>query len=423
MPYLAPYLLSISPTLPISASVAPVFPVNGGGSACDAVAYDTTHFLGLLDRIFPFDYLSPLKVNSDSGYEIYQQYAAVFARASLATERFECGNVIIYATGGSFATGEVEFYRPTAAAGALTILAGTVVTTDSGRDFVVTQPVDFGALEAGPLPAQVRAVAVGYEWNLPGRVITSSGITLDGPIDTIKLLYLDPAFADQTLEVQQLLETEGGCAADLDGLGADRGLPRQTGELDPAYRLRIRSLADTVSPGAIIRLAQSILDPIPVAWTFIETWSIAYQTCYDAPSPNVGTPSYLAPPYPNPLYDSNLFALDDPRPTYPLRNVSLDELEDRGAFIIDLDATPLKDCGFALDDPGMVPADFRNPVTGRQRGTSAYDLTLSMPADEVFPAALDGYDVSFRALQTSLFQQLQKIKAGGVAALVEVGYP
>jgi len=423
VPYLAPYLLSVTPSIASSASVAPVFPDNGGGAACNAVSYSGSHFLDLLDRIFPSEYLSPLKAYSDSGYEMYQQASEIFARASLATERFECGNVIIFATGGAFATGEVEFYRPTAAAGAVDILAGTIVSDNSGREFAVLQDVVFGALDVGPITAYVQAAARGYEWNLPGQSVTLSAITLPGAIDTIKMLLTSPVFADISFEVRQILATSGGVSPDLDGLGADRGIYREPGEPDPAYRLRIRTLADTVSPGAMLRLVASILNPLNVPWNFVETWDIAYQTCYDAPSPNVGTPSYLLPPYANIRYDSNLFAYDDPRPSYPVRGVYLDELESRGAFIVNIQGTPLMDCGMAYDDPGVYPYDFRDPATGRQRGTSAYDLTSSMSAASVYPAVYDGYDVQFRALLTSLFQQLQKIKAGGVAALVEVGYP
>lgn len=399
----------------------PNFPANGGGTDCDAVSYDQQHFLDMLDRVYPLEYLAPLKTNTNSGYEVYQQAAAVFARASLAAERLECGSFAIYATGGAFATGYVEFYRSSATAGAVTVKAGTIVTTLSGRDFVTTQDVSFGALAVDAVYAPVRAVSYGYEWNFAAPTTTASGILLEGPVHIVKSLYTSPEYGDPTIEVRQTTAMTGGVSADLDAIGDDRDLPRRVGEDDLAYRLRIRTLPDTVSPGAVVRLAETLLNPLGIEFAFIETFDIAYQTCWDAPSPNVGTPSYLTPPYPNPNYDSNLFVFDDPRGTWPFRNMWLDELEMRGAFIIVMKLTPLLDFGFALDDPGTTPADFKSG--SRQRGTSAFDLLSTMPSDQVFPAAFDGYDVQFDGRRASLFQQLQKIKAGGVAALVEIGIP
>lgn len=54
----------------------------------------------------------------------------------------------------------------------------------------------------------------------------------------------------------------GGACGFLDELGNERGLPRFTGESDDVYRKRIAVPADVVSPGAVTRAANKILEPL-----------------------------------------------------------------------------------------------------------------------------------------------------------------
>jgi len=81
----------------------PAVPIVGAKLVCDAVVYDQQHFLDLFDRLFPFDYLAPMKLNPNSGYELLQAFAAVGARLSEAIAHLECGALIIYASGGEYA--------------------------------------------------------------------------------------------------------------------------------------------------------------------------------------------------------------------------------------------------------------------------------------------------------------------------------
>jgi hypothetical protein len=53
----------------------------------------------------------------------------------------------------------------------------------------------------------------------------------------------------------------GGRAGFLDELGNERGLPRFDNELDSDYRDRVSKPADVVSPGAIIRAVNRLLEP------------------------------------------------------------------------------------------------------------------------------------------------------------------
>lgn len=414
-----------SPLLP--APTVPSGPVQGD---CDGILFDQAHFLGMFDRTFPPSYIQPMKDYPNSGYEIFQSFAKVGERVSEAIEHLECGSFIIFAQGGAYATGNVQFSRLTDTAGAVTIKAGSIVTTSSGgRDFLVMQDLPFSATDFGPFNCPVRAVAFGWEWNVPGQRVTAGGETIPGEIDTIKLLVEDPPYGDRTFLVSQKDPMSDGRAPMLDGLGADRGIRRLGGEPDPAYALRLRTLPDTVSPNAILRYLHARIDPLKLPapdFEFIETWDIRYQTSWDAPSPNSGTPTYdQGVPPTNPDYDSNLFSFDDQRagttPTFKDR--WLDDQEYRGAFIVTLPITQFYDVGFAYDDTAMGPNDFAPPGSLMQRGTGAYDITLTanntVPQVD-FPACYDGYDLVGAAFTLSLWQHLQKIKEAGVAAIIEL---
>jgi hypothetical protein len=444
------WTLALPPPLPDPGSLIPVFPTAGPSSAAPVVQHAQAYFLGVFDRIMDANWIAPLKTGAGSGYEMLQAYAAVGARISSAVSRLEQGAIIMFATGGALATGTVEFLRPSAAAGAVIVKAGTVITTSKGgRDFVTTQDAVFGALDLGPIAATVQAVAPGWQWNVRGRVVTSRGETLAGEIDTIRHFVQTapaaptvPTFIDPTIIVQQIVDTQGGADPMLDGLGEDRGVIRHVGELDPAYALRIRTLPDTVSPDAIVRAMTAFFAPYGMQVAFEELWDVRYQTCFDAPSPNAGSPTYLpqidpgSPHYDpnwNPNYDPNLFTYDDPRlawdpndPTRPANalpyfNRWLDELEARGAFVVAVPNFPtLEDWGMVFDDTATTQTD-QEVVVGTMlghRGTAAYD----MPSDitGVFHGFYDGVDVQKNAIYAAFWQLIQDISAGGVGALIEL---
>lgn len=406
-----------SGSLPLFVVPAP----TGDLIVCNGVAFDQQHFLDLFDRLYPLEFLYPLKTNSNAGYELLQAAASVGARLSTAVENLECGAFVIFSAGGQRARVPVAFSRPTAAAGAVTVKAGTrVLATDGNRRFFLIEDVVFGALDVGPLVGLCEAEAVGYEYNVPGLVVTSSGIYLPGEIDAIDFFVQDPAYGDASITVyQSAYPTQLGRSADLDGLADNRGLYRTPNETDDSLRLRIRSLPDVVSPDAIVRSCNRILGPLGLPYDLIEVFEHRYQECYDAPSPNVGTPTYQAVAPLNPDYNNTTFVYDDPRSPDPWRNRYLDEVEYRGAFFVVVrnDIT-LLDVGLAYDDPGMFATDFKNPVTGKQRGTPAFDSTLSDDPALVYTAAYDGFDTVRGAAYAALWQELQNIKPIGVAALI-----
>jgi len=403
-------------------NLPPVFPPVGGVGDSDLTADDQDYYLRLLDRLFPDSYLAQMKLNPNSGYEQFQGYASIGERLSEAITRLGANNVISYSPGGERAVGYVEVSRPTGAAGTVVVKAGSVVTCSvGGQDFVTLLDSEFTGAALGPLTIGIVAIASGYEWNVRGERTAANGETLAGEIDTFKRLVTDPPYGDPTIYVEQVLDTSGGEAAVLDGLGSDRGLTRKVGETAEQFRLRLHTLPDVVSPGAIKRVCHALLDPLGIGFQFIETGDIVYQTCWDAPSTNVGTPTFQAAPPTNLAYDETLFAYDDNRDTTsPFRNRWLDEVEKRGAFIIVLETVTLNDLGLAYDDPGMVPLDFRAAVTGFGRGTPAFDITSAIQAAApVYTAAYDGFDLGYDAASAALWQVLQEIKAGGVIAILE----
>lgn len=65
---------------------------------------------------------------------------------------------------------------------------------------------------------------------------------------------------DLGLEITNEEQPTGGVAAFLDELGNERGLPRTSGEDDEEYRMRISKPGDVVSPNALRRTANRILE-------------------------------------------------------------------------------------------------------------------------------------------------------------------
>lgn len=66
---------------------------------------------------------------------------------------------------------------------------------------------------------------------------------------------------DLHVSVTNPFSPAGGVAGYLDELGNERGLPRLANEDDEAYRLRVSVPADVVTPGAVLRTGNAILEP------------------------------------------------------------------------------------------------------------------------------------------------------------------
>jgi hypothetical protein len=381
----------------------------------DAVAQNAAYYLALVDRTLDPAYLDPFKAVPASGYELIEASAAVGARASTAAQRLETGCVIIFAEGGAYATGTVRLLRPTAAAGAVTVLAGTVVgTTTNARLFATTEDVVFGVGVLGPIDVPARALQMGWQYNVPGETTTAAGVVLPGPITRMVLLAEDPPYGDPTITVYHKDAFTGGAAPMLDALGGDLGQPRLPGETDAAYRYRLRTLPDVVTPNAVRRAVAAFCGVYPfLVPQFIETFEVSYQTCYDAPTAAIaGAPDF----------DPTCFVYDDPRSTNPFRNRWLDSVEDTCAFIV---VVPLlatvRMLGCAYDDPALSPAAHIAPSTLGTRGWAAYDVPDTFDPAFGYGGAFDGDDLGANGFYGGLYQRLQAVKAGGISAILELG--
>lgn len=368
--------------------------------------------LEMMERIYPVSYLEPLK-DPGPGYELLQGFAKMMARASEALAHTGCQAFILSSTGPAFATGAVELYReaPHPEGLTVTVKAGTIVKASrSGRRFLTTEDVIFNPADLGPKQVVVQAAQPGYDYNLPGIVMTAAGEALPGDIDTVVSLVEDPPVGDITIQVRQTATaTGGGVDPGLDQHGLDREIVRISGETDAAFRARVRALPDNISPDAFQRVVRAALLRYGITdFQLIETWSVAYQTCWDAPSEVIAGSNF------NP----NLFVYDDPDPDLtPFRNRWLDTNDYRGGVIIVVPAVAaIADRGMVWDDPAANALDLRTPAG--TRSASAWDIPSTFTVASA--GAFDGFDLQGRLLYKGLYQALQDIKAAGISVAVEL---
>ena len=391
MPFSAQFQLT--PGFPQPPVLQPL--VAGSGQPSNAVVYDLQHYLTVLDNSYPADYLASMKRAPNGGYEMFMANAAVGARMSLAISRMVEDGLLMFAQGGVFATGSVDFFRTDFSNGAITLLTGTLVqASKSGRLFVLTTAVVFGATDTGPFTASIQAIAYGYEYNVPGEFTAANGELLPGEIDTIWLSNSidgsgNPTF-DTNMMVRQVLATDGGRPASLDGMGADRAINRQGGEQDDVYRQRIIDLPDTVSPNAIVRGVNKILFKYGLAPCVIR----------EVGTPNTDPPMTFADdsaPFPGFFCDGtdpndgNAYDVDMTAwPSLAWTSIWLDEAHFRGYFMIGL---PELDSFLDYSCYDGSDADAFTIM-------NAYDQT-----DDSAPMSYDGYNI----LQVNLYNAIADI--------------
>lgn len=161
----------------------------------------------------------------------------------------------------------------------------------------------------------------------------------------------------------------GGRLGTLDELGAERGLPRASGEGDDLYRERIATLADVVSPNAVRRAGNRVLAPIGESACLREVGSTLLPGHY----------------LDRDFYDYNWVA----RPQDRFRFL-LSYLEFRAFFMVGVPRLNLGEFGLSYDAGPYI----------------AYDATLAN--------FFDGLPSASAALFRSVWQAIDKIRAGGV---------
>ena len=358
---------------------------------CPVESLTQSDLLDVVQRVLPPEYLGPmLPPASGAGWEVFQSQAAQEARASQGVEHLGCGLFVLTAPDGASATGSVTLSRPTATAGALTVLAGSLLAGPGGRVYTVSSSVDMGA-GATSVTVPVVAAAQGYEHNLQA-----------GLVQQVIRLDTSPVFADPTLAISSSTAMVGGVFPFLDALGADRGIARRAGESADAYRIRLRQLPDTVSPAAIDRFLESYWNTRFPAYpaTMLEAWE-GWQTCADAPDVSVG--AYSA---------TDALCYDDDRPEPPLRGRYLTEEEAAGAFTILLPNLPaVSDQSLCYDAPETAVATLATPAG--HRAMTAYDLPDST-AVIPWQGAPDGEDPGWSGAYAAFWAALTEIKPAGV---------
>jgi hypothetical protein len=181
------------------------------------------------------------------------------------------------------------------------------------------------------------------------------------------------------LSVTNVLSPTGGRAAMLDALGMERNLPRAMGEDDEAYRQRISTPSDVVTPNAILRTIIRHLDPIGVDGCFREVGQRRLRGFFYDVSPSLSANSGFA------------WDLDFTTRPQDAWKVWLDYASFRAFFLVGIPPTGLGEFGFAYDD---------HPL-------GAYD---SSPLLTFY----DGFPVTTSNILWSLWNDINKRKAAGV---------
>lgn len=308
-------------------------------------SYSYEEMLALFDRLLPNHYLAPIK-DPGPGYEFLRAVAMMTARVSQAIAHVGTGQYIRSATGGSYSTGTVELYRDSTLGSAITVEAGTIVGTADGYLYATTAPVSFiSGTDVGPYSVGVQALVRGWLYDQPGPFTTAGGELIPGPVSVaVTPLVAAPVYFDPSLKVRQVTAMTGGSAPMLDGLGYDRGMPRTVGESDAAYRSRMMTLPDTVTPAAMQRIIDESIGSLVHAageeYIYREIWDLRLMTAWDFPINLTLTQAALnvvVPPF-----NANIFVWDLDQPNVPdqLANRWYGNVSDRGAFYVGLPNIP-----------------------------------------------------------------------------------
>jgi hypothetical protein len=355
-------------TEPAPIPVVPIVTSSAGGIvAVPPSNYQLDALLAILRASYPDGYIDSIELTPNGGFEVFAAAAQVAARVSLAISRVTDAQYFGTAKGPSKAVGVVSFARATATAGDYAILAGTIVSTSDGRRFRVVSPVAFSMGDLGPLEAQIEAVASGYEYNVPGQRVRSTGEVLEGEIDEIAELVTSPTLIDPDLVVVQVYDTAGGVDAELDAIGSDAGVPRLLGEADDVYRLRIAKTPDTVSPNAIKRAISDILSTQGIAGRLLEHGAGIDGFFFDAGSSN-DSPQV---PARNFAFDLDFAA----RPSDAFK-LLFSVREFRAFFLVEIEPTGRGEFGFPFDDtsvPNFFDGDSETTPTATFRPVNAFD--------------------------------------------------
>jgi hypothetical protein len=312
---------------------------------CPVNADTPEQLVEVLRRFLPAEYLEPMEppragAAGAPGYEVILAASQALSRVSAAAERLGCGLFFLTAPSAELSTATVTLTRASTATGVFDVKAGSSVVATSGRIYFTSEDVTFGS---GDLWVSVPVVSSVAAYWLNTAVV--AGVTTV-PVTTtwsVGSLTQAPPFSDTTIEVEADGSTANGVSPFLELLGNDRGLTQYLGESDEAFRLRCRTLPDTVTPGAIQRMLARIFTAPTQAYEYHDLWAVDFQTAYDMPLDT----------------DPVVFVYDDPRSFPPSRNRYLPR-NYMQAFVVSL-----------ADSDGSIPNSTYGSFTDQLAATKA----------------------------------------------------
>ncbi len=226
------------------------------------------------------------------GAAVYGAIAEVFASVAGSVARSGEARLIMEATGPqrSTCTAKVTFADAIASGRDVAINAGQVIAqTPWGEKFrlaagfAVTSPQSAGyqvtvSLESVWANGDTNVAAGDISrWALPDGVDPAGDIDFDlAASDLLGVGAFIVGVGDGSITIAGFTDATGGRDGTLDLIGAGRGVPRVEGETDAAARVRMRSLPDTVTPAAMLRIANRALAPYGLTATFAESHEFAW---------------------------------------------------------------------------------------------------------------------------------------------------
>lgn len=207
---------------------------------------------------------------------------------------------------------------------------------------------------------------------------------------------------DLGLTVTNAASPTGGRLGFLDQIGAERKIPRGSGESDASYALRVSQLADTVSPNAIRRAANRVLAAVNSAVCLREAGDPLYLPglFYDAGGSKTGDSTHA----PDPFWadPTRMFAYDMDFAVRPSDRFKLyvDSLEMRAFMLVGVPPLQGGETGFFYDGASSDAHPAPNP----------YDAPASSTPTTFFDGDAPLYAATYRAVWAAVLAA----KAAGV---------
>lgn len=262
--------------------------------------------------------------------------------------------------------------------------ANTTVVWEPPQDWAQRTSPAGGAVQSYYVRARISALATATTNPIVSRVTVHELDPLTEEDQTLTWSILDYGSLGVSLEAVGSLS--GGRDNDLYLLGRDRGMYQQPGETDDAFRKRVTSLPDVVSPNAVLRTVNKALAPYHVRGNAIDVGTELTGVFMDV-DPALAPGSVGA---------FDLYSPGDAEPTDPwILALSVEEAYGYGLVLV----PPL---GF-----GDFGAFF-------DEGPVYFDEPAEVFSSSSFTGWADGYAVEEAAVYSAIHTTLDKVTGGGI---------